>query len=70
MLVHPRVNFPVRKPIAYQKNSLLDRTKKVKDARAEAQKEIDDYREQKESEFKGFEKEVLCNLMTSQINLS
>jgi hypothetical protein len=30
----------------------------VKDARTEAQKEIDEYREQKEAEFKSFEKEV------------
>jgi hypothetical protein len=30
----------------------------VKDARTEAQKEIEEYRSQKESEFKSFEKEV------------
>lgn len=35
-----------------------DRTKRVKDARSEAQKEIEDYRNSKESEFKDFEKEV------------
>lgn len=35
-----------------------DRTKRVKEARAEAQKEIDEYRNQKEEEFKSFEKEV------------
>lgn len=35
-----------------------DRTKRVKDARSEAQKEIEEYRNQKESEFKTFEKEV------------
>lgn len=35
-----------------------DRTKRVKDARSEAQKEIEDYRKQKEEEFKAFEKEV------------
>ncbi|KAI5297183.1 hypothetical protein KEM55_005038 [Ascosphaera atra] len=35
----------------------LDRTKRVKDARAEAQKEIEAYREQKEEEFKKFEAE-------------
>ncbi|MCJ1311050.1 hypothetical protein MMC25_004720 [Agyrium rufum] len=33
------------------------RTKRVKDARSEAQKEIDEYRQQKEDEFKKFEKE-------------
>ena len=36
----------------------LDRTKRVKDARSEAQKEIEDYRKQKENEFKSFEKEA------------
>ena len=36
----------------------LDRTKRVKDARSEAQKEIDEYKEQKEDEFKEFETEV------------
>ena len=30
----------------------------MKDARAEAQKEIDDYRKQKEEEFKKFESDV------------
>ncbi|KAF2758823.1 V-type ATPase [Pseudovirgaria hyperparasitica] len=33
------------------------RTKRVKDARSEAQKEIDEYKNQKEEEFKKFEKE-------------
>jgi hypothetical protein len=32
----------------------------VKDAKSEAQKEIEDYRSQKESEFKSFETEVSC----------
>lgn len=36
----------------------LDRTKRVKDARTEAQKEIDEYKQQKEDEFKKFESEV------------
>jgi V-type H+-transporting ATPase subunit G len=35
-----------------------DRTKRVKDAKAEAQKEIEEYRRQKEEEFKKFEAEV------------
>ena len=35
-----------------------DRTKRVRDAKAEAQKEIEDYRKQKEEEFKKFESEV------------
>jgi len=38
-----------------------DRTKRVKDARSEAQKEIEDYRKQKDDEFKAFEKEV-CHI--------
>ena len=35
-----------------------DRTKRVKDARNEAQKEIDEYKQQKEDEFKKFESQV------------
>lgn len=35
-----------------------DRTKRVKDARSEAQKEIEEYRKEKEEEFQKFEKEV------------
>ncbi|KAK4555975.1 hypothetical protein LTR86_007195 [Recurvomyces mirabilis] len=35
----------------------IDRTKRVKDARSEAQKEIEDYRKQKDEEFQSFEKE-------------
>jgi V-type H+-transporting ATPase subunit G len=37
---------------------MSDRTKRVKDARSEAQKEIDEYKKQKEEEFKKFEAEV------------
>ncbi|KAL1387026.1 H+-ATPase G subunit [Phyllosticta capitalensis] len=33
------------------------RTKRVKDARSEAQKEVDEYKKQKEEEFKKFETE-------------
>lgn len=40
---------------------LTDRTKRVKDAKSEAQKEIDEYRKKKEEEFKKYESEV-CNL--------
>ena len=36
----------------------LDRTKRVKDAKNEAQKEIEEYRQKKEEEFKKFESEV------------
>lgn len=35
-----------------------DRTKRVKDARDEAKKEVDEYRTSKEQEFKQFESEV------------
>lgn len=35
-----------------------DRTKKVKEARDEAKKEIDAYRKNKDAEFKKFEAEV------------
>ncbi|GIZ42638.1 hypothetical protein CKM354_000589800 [Cercospora kikuchii] len=38
-----------------QKIVQKDRTKRVKDARSEAQKEIEEYRNQKEEEFKQFE---------------
>lgn len=38
-----------------------DRTKRVKDARSEAQKEIEEYRQKKEEEFKKFETEVCRN---------
>ncbi|KAJ4292744.1 hypothetical protein N0V90_009407 [Kalmusia sp. IMI 367209] len=40
-----------------QKIVQQDRTKRVKDARSEAQKEIEDYRKEKEAEFQKFEKE-------------
>ncbi|KAI4648070.1 hypothetical protein J4E90_004087 [Alternaria incomplexa] len=40
-----------------QKIVQQDRTKRVKDARNEAQKEIEDYRKEKESEYQKFEKE-------------
>lgn len=36
----------------------IDRTKRVKEARDEAKKEIDQYRKQKDEEFKKFEAEV------------
>lgn len=41
---------------------LPDRTKRVKDAKNEAQKEIDEYRQKKEEEFKKFESDV-CGYM-------
>jgi hypothetical protein len=36
----------------------IDRTKRVKEARDEAKKEIEDYRKSKDEEFKKFEAEV------------
>ncbi|KAI9788720.1 MAG: hypothetical protein M1835_002119 [Candelina submexicana] len=41
----------------YPSNFSLDRTKRVKDARSEAQKEIEDYKRTKNQEFKSFESE-------------
>lgn len=38
--------------------SITDRTKRIKEAKAEAQKEIEEYRGQKEEEYKKFEAEV------------
>ncbi len=38
-----------------------DRSKRVKDAKNEAQKEIEEYRKQKDDEFKEFEKKVFSH---------
>lgn len=46
-----------------------DRTKRVKDAKAEAQKEIDEYRQKKEEEYKKFESEV-CHIPATTTFLS
>lgn len=40
-----------------------DRTKRIKDAKSEAHKEIEEYRQQKEEEFKKFEGEVRIRLL-------
>lgn len=37
---------------------ISDRTKRVKEARDEAKKEIDNYKKEKEEEFKKYESEV------------
>lgn len=42
-----------------------DRSKRVKDAKNEAQKEIEDYRKKKDDEFKEFEKKVRFPFHTS-----
>lgn len=39
----------------------IDRTKRVKEARDEAKKEIDNYKKDKEDEFKKYESEV-CHI--------
>lgn len=41
-----------------------DRTKRVKDAKAEAQKEIEEYRKKKEEEYQKFESEVRSTLVS------
>lgn len=46
----------------------LDRTKRVKEARDEAKKEIDAYKKQKDDEFKKFEAEV-CRQMCPTVLL-
>lgn len=46
---------------------MLDRSKRVKDAKTEAQKEIEDYRKQKDDEFKEFEKKVRAHPYLSYI---
>jgi len=48
-----------------QADTDIDRTKRIKEAREEAKKEIDTYRKAKEVEFKKFEAEV--RLPVSQI---
>lgn len=44
----------------------IDRTKRVKDARSEAQKEVEEYRKAKEEEFKKFESEVIYHILASK----
>lgn len=43
-----------------------DRTKRIRDAKSEAQKEIEEYKNQKEEEFKKFEAEVRSAYSTSR----
>jgi hypothetical protein len=49
---------PAKRRQTFKSLTETDRTKRVKDARSEAQKEIEEYRGQKEDEFKQFEQEV------------
>lgn len=53
----PRTKFELAKD---GKLTILDRTKRVKEARDEAKKEIEAYRKSKDEEFKKFESEVCC----------
>lgn len=46
-------------------NPDADRTKRIRDAKSEAQKEIEEYKNQKEEEFKKFEAEVRSACSTS-----
>jgi len=50
--------FPAKALLYTQRLLPKDRTKRVKEARTDAQKEIEEYRKEKEEEFKAFEKEV------------
>lgn len=50
---------PTLSTSAHLNPPIPDRSKRVKDAKNEAQKEIEDYRKQKDGEFKEFEKKVL-----------
>lgn len=43
------------------------RTQKVKDARSEAQKDIEEYKKQKEAEFKKSEAEVLASIKLMEV---
>ncbi|KAI4256248.1 MAG: hypothetical protein L6R42_006332 [Xanthoria sp. 1 TBL-2021] len=51
------MKVPVSPKLQGYPNPPRYRSKRVKDARSEAQKEIEDYRKQKEDEFHKFEKE-------------
>ena len=42
---------------------LVDRVQKLKDARSEAAKEIEEYKAKKEAEYKKFESEVSASIL-------
>ena len=50
-------SFP-RRFTRYVLSRVLDRTQRLKDARSEAAKEIEEYKKAKEAEFKSFEASV------------
>ena len=45
----------------------IDRTKRVKDAKSEAQKEVEEYRKKKEEEYKKFESEVSLSILRDSL---
>ncbi|KAJ5981706.1 Vacuolar (H+)-ATPase G subunit [Penicillium canescens] len=51
------LNFPVTHSTKLTTLQNTDRTKRIRDAKAEAQKEIEEYKSQKEEEYKKFETE-------------
>lgn len=57
MSVPPQPQDPLQRSLRVT-TKFIDRTQKLKDARSEAQKDIDTYRAQKEEEFKAFEGKV------------
>ena len=61
MSVPPQLQDPLHYSLRVTAK-FIDRTQKLKDARSEAQKDIDTYRAQKEEEFKAFEGKVDYNM--------
>ena len=59
---HPIPTAPRLKPC-------VDRTKRIREAKSEAQKEIEEYRKQKEEEFKKFEAEVRHDVLICGVGL-
>jgi len=56
--VAQRENVFLHSSLVHDSSDHIDRTKRVKDAKTEAQKEIEEYRKKKEEEFKKFQSEV------------
>jgi len=54
----------------YQLTRSLDRIQKLKDARSEASKEIEEYKKSKETEFKAFEASVRNSLFPYSCTIS
>lgn len=64
-----RLRVPDNVTVHFNQYSISDRTKRIRDAKAEAQKEIEEYRKQKEEEYKKFEAEVRCSSWKCKIAL-